>query len=56
MVRRENPITFPELQDSISQYGRNIFSNALLSAMEHALLRIQIVADNNGNHVEHVFL
>lgn len=56
LVSRDNPRTLPDLKDSISQHVRNISPNTLRSAVEHALLRIQIVADNNGNHVEHVLL
>lgn len=56
LVSRDNPRTLPDLKDSISQHVRNISPNTLRSAVEHALLRFQMVADNDGRHVEHVLL
>ena len=56
LVSRENPRTSPDLKDCISQHVRSISPNTQRSAVEYTLLQIQIVADNNGNHVKHVLV
>ncbi|GFW78254.1 uncharacterized protein TNCV_137231 [Trichonephila clavipes] len=48
--------TLPDLKDSISRYVLNISQNTLRSTVEHAILRFQIVAENDGHHVEHLLL
>ncbi|GFU36044.1 uncharacterized protein TNCV_4191451 [Trichonephila clavipes] len=48
--------TLPDLNDSFSRHVLNIYQNTLWSTVEHAILRFQIVAENDGHHVEHLFL
>ena len=40
----------------ISQHVYNISLNSLRSAVEYAILRLEIVADNDNRHLEHVLL
>ena len=56
LASRDNPRTIPDLKDSISQHVQNISWNILLSAVEHAILQFQIVANNNGRLIEYVLL
>ena len=43
-----------DLKDSIARHVRNIPKHTLQSTTEHAMLRFQMVADNDGHHIEHV--
>ncbi|GFU71866.1 uncharacterized protein TNCV_1628071 [Trichonephila clavipes] len=56
LVSCDQPKTLPDLKDSISRYVLNISQNTLRSTVEHAILRFQIVAENDGHHVEHLLL
>ncbi|GBM54197.1 hypothetical protein AVEN_11262-1 [Araneus ventricosus] len=53
---RDNPRTLPDVKDSISRHVRSISQNALRSTVVHAILRFEMVAENDGRHVEHVLL
>ncbi|GFS58624.1 uncharacterized protein TNCV_112071 [Trichonephila clavipes] len=50
----DQPRTLPDLKDSISRHVLNISQNTLRLTVEHAMLRFQIVAENDGHHVEHL--
>ncbi|GFX00260.1 transposable element tc3 transposase [Trichonephila clavipes] len=54
LVSCDEPRTLPDLKDSISRHVLNISLNTLRSTVEHAILRFQIVAENDGHHVEHL--
>ncbi|GFW29964.1 uncharacterized protein TNCV_5000041 [Trichonephila clavipes] len=54
LVSRAQPRTLPYLKDSISRHVLNISQNTLRSTVEHAILRFQIVAENDGHHFEHL--
>ncbi|GBN18868.1 hypothetical protein AVEN_237058-1 [Araneus ventricosus] len=56
LVSRDNPRTLPDLKDSILRHGLSISQNTLRSTVEHAILRFQMIAENDGRHVEHVLL
>ncbi|GFV88449.1 transposable element tc3 transposase [Trichonephila clavipes] len=56
LVSCDQPRTLPDLKDSISRYVLNISKNTLRSTVEHSILRFQIVAENDGHHVEHLLL
>ncbi|GFT86050.1 uncharacterized protein TNCV_3256771 [Trichonephila clavipes] len=56
LVSCDQPKTLPDLKDSISRHVLNISQNTLRSTVEHAILRFQIVAENDGPHVEHLLL
>ncbi|GFX41555.1 transposable element tc3 transposase [Trichonephila clavipes] len=56
LVSCDQPKTLPYLKDSISRHVLNISQNTLRSTVEHAILRFQIVAENDGHHVEHLLL
>ncbi|GFU35820.1 transposable element tc3 transposase [Trichonephila clavipes] len=61
LVSCDQPKTLSDLKDSISQHILNISQNTLRSTVcvcvwEHAILRFQIVAENDGHHVEHLLL
>ncbi|GFT94885.1 uncharacterized protein TNCV_1471921 [Trichonephila clavipes] len=56
LVSCEEPKTLPDLKDSISRHVLSISQNTLRSTVEHAILRFQIVAENDGHHVEHLLL
>ncbi|GFT24852.1 uncharacterized protein TNCV_3021381 [Trichonephila clavipes] len=56
LVSCDQPKTLPDLKDSISRHVLNISQNTLRSTVEHAILRFQIVAENDGHHVEHLLL
>ncbi|GFS90172.1 transposable element tc3 transposase [Trichonephila clavipes] len=51
LVSCDQPRTLPDLKDSISRHVLNMSQNTLRSTVEHAILRFQIVAENNGHHV-----
>ncbi|GFV27615.1 transposable element tc3 transposase [Trichonephila clavipes] len=51
LVCGDQPKTLPDLKDSISRHVLNISQNTLRSTMEHAILRFQIVAENDGIEV-----
>ncbi|GFW58337.1 transposable element tc3 transposase [Trichonephila clavipes] len=53
LVSCDQPRTLPDLKDNIS-HVLNISQNTLRSTVEHAILRFQIVAENDGHHVEHL--
>ncbi|GFV91679.1 transposable element tc3 transposase [Trichonephila clavipes] len=56
LVSCDQPKTLPDLKDSISRHVLNIFQNTLRSTVEHAILRFQTVAENDGHPVEHLLL
>ncbi|GFU50100.1 uncharacterized protein TNCV_3210891 [Trichonephila clavipes] len=56
LVSCDKPKILPDLKDSISRHDLNISQNTLLSTVEHAILRFQIVAENDGHHVEPLLL
>ncbi|GFV96488.1 uncharacterized protein TNCV_1999401 [Trichonephila clavipes] len=56
LVSCDQPKTLPDLKDSISRHVLNISQNTLRSTVEHAILRFQIVAENDGHHLEHLLL
>ncbi|GFX63234.1 transposable element tc3 transposase [Trichonephila clavipes] len=56
LVSCDQPNTLPDLKDSISRHVLNLSQNTLRSTVEHAILRFQIVAENDGHHVEHLLL
>ncbi|GFX16369.1 uncharacterized protein TNCV_32431 [Trichonephila clavipes] len=47
LVSCDPPKTLPDLKDSISRHALNISQNTLRSTVEHAILRFQIVAEND---------
>ncbi|GFW52027.1 uncharacterized protein TNCV_2818961 [Trichonephila clavipes] len=50
-----DPITsLSDLKESIERHVHNIPQCMLLSTVKHTILRFQIVADNGGQHIEHV--
>ncbi|GFT54416.1 transposable element tc3 transposase [Trichonephila clavipes] len=55
-VSCDQPRTLPDLKVSISRLVLNIFQNTLRSTVEHATLRFQTVAENDGHHVENLLL
>ncbi|GFX97457.1 uncharacterized protein TNCV_2840171 [Trichonephila clavipes] len=54
LVSCDQPRTLPDLKDSISRHVLNISQNTLRSTVENAILRFQIVAENDGHNVEHL--
>ncbi|GFX61598.1 transposable element tc3 transposase [Trichonephila clavipes] len=56
LVSCDQPKTLPDLKDSISRHVLNISQNTLRSTVEHAILKFQIVAENDGHYVEHLLL
>ncbi|GFV41160.1 transposable element tc3 transposase [Trichonephila clavipes] len=56
LVSCDQPRTLPDLKDSISRHVLNMSQNTLRSTGEHAILRFQIVAENDGPHVEPLLL
>ncbi|GFU83592.1 uncharacterized protein TNCV_3501241 [Trichonephila clavipes] len=56
LVSCDQPKTLPDLKDSISRHVRNLSQNTLRSTVEHAFLGFQILAENDGHHVEHLLL
>ncbi|GFU11159.1 transposable element tc3 transposase [Trichonephila clavipes] len=56
LVSCDQPRTLPDLKDSISRHVLNMSENTLRSTVEHAILRFQIVAENDGHHVEPLLL
>ncbi|GFY07979.1 uncharacterized protein TNCV_2580111 [Trichonephila clavipes] len=56
LVSCDQPRTLPDLKDSISRYVLDMSQNTLRSTVEHAILRFQIVAENDGHHVEPLLL
>ncbi|GFS61082.1 transposable element tc3 transposase [Trichonephila clavipes] len=56
LVSCDQPRTLPDLKDSISRHVLNMSQNTLRSMVEHAILRFQIVAENDGHHVEPLLL
>ncbi|GFW30315.1 uncharacterized protein TNCV_3850861 [Trichonephila clavipes] len=56
LISFDQPKTLPDLKDSISRYVLIMSQNTLLSTVEHAILRFQIVAGNGGHHVEPLLL
>ncbi|GFV86584.1 uncharacterized protein TNCV_4184391 [Trichonephila clavipes] len=58
LVSCDQPNTLPDLKDSISRHVLNISQNTLRSTVwgEHAIIRFQIVAENDGHHVQHLLL
>ncbi|GBN41565.1 hypothetical protein AVEN_172920-1 [Araneus ventricosus] len=56
LVSRDNPRTLPDLKDRISKHVLSISQNTLRSTVEHAILRFQMVAENDGRNVDHVLL
>ncbi|GFV27384.1 uncharacterized protein TNCV_3795791 [Trichonephila clavipes] len=56
LVSCDQPRTLPDFKDSISRNVLNMSQNTLRSTVEHAILRFQIVAENDGHHVEPLML
>ena len=56
LISRDNEITLTDLIDNISEHVRNISQNPQRSTVKHAILRFQMIADNDGRHVEYVLL
>ncbi|GFV71321.1 uncharacterized protein TNCV_1476261 [Trichonephila clavipes] len=56
LVSCDQPKTLPDLKDSISRHVLNLSQSTLRSTVEHDILRFQIVAENDGHHVEHLLL
>ncbi|GFV71675.1 uncharacterized protein TNCV_3534651 [Trichonephila clavipes] len=56
LVSCNQPRTLPDLKHSISRHVLNMSKNTLRSTVEHAILRFQIVAENDGHHVEPLLL
>ncbi|GFV80336.1 uncharacterized protein TNCV_4957391 [Trichonephila clavipes] len=56
LVSCDQPKTLPDLKDSISRPVLNISQNTLRSTVEHVILRFQILAENDGHHVEYLLL
>ncbi|GFW89841.1 uncharacterized protein TNCV_2424981 [Trichonephila clavipes] len=56
LVSWDQPRTLPDLKYSISRHVLNISHNTLRSMVQHAILRFQILAENDGHHVEHLLL
>ncbi|GFU06773.1 uncharacterized protein TNCV_4353371 [Trichonephila clavipes] len=54
LVSCDQPRTLPDLKDSISRHVLNMSQNTLRSTV--AILRFQIVAENDGHHVEPLLL
>ncbi|GFU63903.1 uncharacterized protein TNCV_4204201 [Trichonephila clavipes] len=54
LVSCDQPRTLPDLKESISRLVLNISQNTLRSTVEHAILRFQIVAENDGHNFEHL--
>ncbi|GBL84475.1 hypothetical protein AVEN_117226-1 [Araneus ventricosus] len=52
----DNPSMLPDLQDSISRHVLSISKNTLRSTVEHTISRLQMIAENDGRHVEHVLM
>ncbi|GBL86791.1 hypothetical protein AVEN_96029-1 [Araneus ventricosus] len=43
-----------ELKARIAQHILNVTPETLLSVVEHAVSRLQLVAENGGQHIEHI--
>ncbi|GFT45051.1 uncharacterized protein TNCV_3790451 [Trichonephila clavipes] len=56
LVSCDQPRTLPDLKDRISRHVLNISQNTLRSTVGHAILRFQIVTENDGHHVEPLLL
>ncbi|GFT22321.1 uncharacterized protein TNCV_3273171 [Trichonephila clavipes] len=56
LVSCDQPRTLPDLKDNISRHILDMSQNTLRSTVEHAILRFQIVAENDGHHVEPLLL
>ena len=54
MVYRDNSVSLFNLKESVESHVHSISQFTLLSAVEHAILRFRMVADNGGHHIEHV--
>ncbi|GFW10433.1 uncharacterized protein TNCV_5097841 [Trichonephila clavipes] len=50
LVSCDQPRTLPDRKDSISRHVLNMSQNTLRSTGEYAILRFQIVAENDGHH------
>ncbi|GBO19947.1 hypothetical protein AVEN_10826-1 [Araneus ventricosus] len=46
-------VNLAELKNRITQYIHNIITETLQSAVEHAVLRFQLVGERGGQHIEH---
>ncbi|GBM90436.1 hypothetical protein AVEN_124684-1 [Araneus ventricosus] len=42
-----------ELKNRITQHIHNITTETLRSVVEHAVLRLQLIGENDGQHIEH---
>ncbi|GBM61978.1 hypothetical protein AVEN_140522-1 [Araneus ventricosus] len=56
LISRDNPRTLPNFKNSFLRHVLNISQNTLRSTVEHGILRLQMVAENDGSRVEHVLL
>ncbi|GFW93719.1 hypothetical protein TNCV_4542461 [Trichonephila clavipes] len=54
MVYCDPIASLSDLKESIERHVRNIPQCMLLSTVEHAILRFQMVADNGRQNIEHV--
>ena len=48
------PVFLAELKAYIVQHILNVIAETLRSAVEHAVSRFQLLAENDGQHIEHV--
>ena len=53
MVHHYPMTSLSDVKESIERHVRNIPQFMLLSAVEHAILSFQMVADNGDHHIEH---
>ncbi|GFU86746.1 transposable element tc3 transposase [Trichonephila clavipes] len=56
LVSCDQPRTLPDLKDSISRYVLDMSQNTIRLTVEHAILLFQIVAENDGHHIEPLLL
>ena len=54
MVYRDPITSLSELKEKVERHVCNIPQVMLLSTVECAILRVQIVEDNSGHHIQHV--
>ena len=54
MVYRDPITSLPDHKESIERHVHNIPQFMLLSTIEHAILRFQMVVDNGRRHIKHV--
>ena len=55
MVYRDTITCLSDLKESVKHHVRNISQFVLLSTVEYAIFRLQMVADIGKHHIELVF-